>query len=184
MIECRNLCVSYEGQHVLQDFSVDIPTDRNTVILGASGSGKTTLLCLLLGLRKPDSGDIRGAAHMVLSAVFQEDRLLPWLTAEENVALVSDTVIANELLTRLGLADAAHERPSQLSGGMKRRVAIARALAISSDMLLLDEPFNGLDADAKAVAANVILEAKTPLVLVTHNREDAELLSANTTIAL
>lgn len=184
MIECQNLSVSFDGQPVLHHFSADIPTNRNTAIFGASGSGKTTLLRLLLGLRKPDSGTIQGAAHMTLSAVFQEDRLLPWLTAEENVALVSDTAAAADLLKRLGLADAAQERPAQLSGGMKRRVAIARALAFPSDLLLLDEPFNGLDADAKAIAAQVILSAKRPVVIVTHNREDAALLHADTTIEL
>lgn len=184
MIELKNLCVSFGEQSVLRNFCASIPTDRNTAIYGASGSGKTTLLRLLLGLIRPDAGTITGTERSVLSAVFQEDRLLPWLTAAENVALVSDMHTAERLLARLRLNEAMQERPGQLSGGMKRRVAIARALAFPCDLLLMDEPFNGLDTEAKEMTARVILDAKKPVVLVTHNREDAALLAVETVVTL
>ena len=184
MISLHNVNVSFHGQAVLQDLSATIPTDRNTVIYGASGSGKTTLLRVLLGLQKADSGEITGSGGIRFSPVFQEDRLLPWLSAQENVALVSDMTTAGNLLQKLGLADAMTERPAQLSGGMKRRVAIARALAFRGDVLLLDEPFNGLDASAKAMTAATILEANLPIILVTHSRDEASLLRADTEIML
>lgn len=184
MIKLRDIDVAFAKQSVLKGFCADIPTDGNTAIFGASGSGKTTLLRVLLGLQKPDSGVVTGAEKLRMSAVFQEDRLLPWLTARENVALVADPGCADAHLAALGLAEAMHAMPAQLSGGMKRRVAIARALAFGGDMLLLDEPFNGLDAEAKSVAARAILANGRPVVVITHNRDEAKLLQTGTEILL
>ena len=139
---------SYQNTPVLQQFQASLP-DRGCVCLqGPSGSGKTTLLRLLCGLEKPQSGIIRGLAGRSFSVVFQEDRLLPWKTVLQNVSLVAkDPATPIELLTAMGLKEYISSFPSQLSGGMQRRVAIARALAFNGDILVLDEPFNGIDPE-------------------------------------
>lgn len=167
----RNISKSYDGKKVLDKLSFEIPDKGIFGIFGASGHGKTTLLRLICGLEKPDSGEIFGTTELKFSVVFQEDRLLPSLTALENVALVSDKATASGLLERVGLAESANKYPSELSGGMSRRTAIARALAYGGDMLILDEPFKGLEAELKEDIGKLICEyAQTkPVVIVTHD---------------
>jgi ABC-type nitrate/sulfonate/bicarbonate transport system ATPase subunit len=184
MITVHELCKRF-GEHVVFDrFSCQIPLDGNTVLRGASGSGKTTLLRMLAGLLTPDSGEIRGLDGLYAAFVFQEDRLLPWYTAEKNVALVSDVGRASTLLGDLGLGEALREKPAALSGGMKRRVAIARALAFQSDMLLLDEPFAGLDDDAKRRVAEALHASGLPIIAAVHSDEESALLKATTILRI
>jgi len=167
----EHLNAAYDGKWVLQDFSVDLPDAGRVCFFGPSGCGKTTLLRHL--------SDRMTQAGLRVAWVFQEDRLIPWLDAWENVALAgAGREDALSLLTALGLGDAAIKRPGELSGGMKRRVAIARALAFQGDALILDEPFKGLDHTAKENAAQLLIRLGPPLcLLVTHNREEAALLS-------
>ena len=136
---------------VLRDFSAVVPLEGVTVLRGPSGVGKTTLFRLLLGLEQPDSGEIRGMQGRKPAVVFQEDRLIPWASALENVSFVSNEQTAEECLRMLGLGDSLHLLPRELSGGMQRRVALARALAFHGDILFLDEPFTGLDEENKRV---------------------------------
>ncbi|MEG1943735.1 MAG: ATP-binding cassette domain-containing protein, partial [Angelakisella sp.] len=143
---------SYEQENLLQNISLTAREGRATAIMGASGRGKTTLLHIMAGLLTPDSGDVSGIPDCGVSVVFQEDRLLPWMTVLENLMVAApeapvDDLIA--LLWDLGLSGWEDAMPPQLSGGMSRRVAIARALAFGSPLLLLDEPFAGLDSDTK-----------------------------------
>ena len=184
VIGLKDVTVSFGGRRILSGLGADIPLEGTTVVYGPSGSGKTTLLRVLMGLQRPERGQVTGLEGKRVSVVFQEDRLLPWLTAKENVALVSDDGTAEKWLGSLGLAEAAHQRPGALSGGMKRRVAIARALAYGGDILLLDEPFAGLDDDAKGIAAKAILSAGKPILLVTHSKEEAALLQGTGSIQL
>ena len=181
MIELKNITFSYGEKAVLTDFSLDIPDSGVIALFGPSGCGKTTVLRLLLGLEQPQSGEITGDRRLA-AAVFQEDRLLPWETALQNVALpLGDTNLAAKMLQAVGLSDdIAHKLPSELSGGMRRRVAIARALAAKSRWLLLDEPFSGVDAANREQIAALIREyAKTkPVILVTHLPEEIDLLGA------
>ena len=109
------------------------------------------------------------------AVVFQEDRLLPWATALENAALGSDEARATTALTQLGLGESMHLLPRELSGGMKRRVAIARALAYQGDILFLDEPFTGLDEENKHIAADAMLAAHIPVLVITHDDAEAAL---------
>ena len=118
--------------------------------------------------------------------VFQEDRLLPWRTALENVALVREgsEADARDLLSALGLSAEADQIPAALSGGMQRRVALARALNFGGDVLLLDEPFKGLDA-ALCMEAIAVVRGRFPLtVIATHDRAEAEALGMTGEIAL
>ncbi len=177
----ENVSFSYGKTAVLSGVTWHLPDSGVVCLWGASGCGKTTALRLLAGLEKPSSGAISGVERAAM--VFQEDRLLPWRTALENVTLIgADETRARELLVTLGLAaDDANAYPQHLSGGQQRRVALARALAAESDILLLDEPFNGLDEGTWQDVVPLIKEAaeSRPVVLVTHIREQIEALGAS-----
>lgn len=184
MIELRGITVSFGDNRVLDRLSVQWPDCGTVALRGPSGSGKTTLLRVLCGLLQPDAGHVVGLEQRRISVVFQEDRLLPWRTALENVALVSDARTARDLLAWLDLAQASDSRPDALSGGMRRRVAIARALAYSGDVLLLDEPFTGLDAARRDAAATLIRERAKLIVVATHDETEAALLGATHWLSL
>lgn len=142
-----NLSKSYGETVVFRNFSARLPLGETTVITGVSGGGKTTLLRLILGLETPDGGEIAGVPAR-RAAVFQEDRLCPQLTALENVLLTAGRKKerkARDILARLGLGESLAVPAAELSGGMRRRCALARALCAESDLLVLDEPFKGLD---------------------------------------
>lgn len=180
----KNISKSYGENQVLKDLNIEIPDCGIFGIFGPSGGGKTTLLRILCGLEKPDGGEIIGKKKF--SVVFQEDRLMPTMTALENVAAVSDKATAREQLSKVGLADSLDKLPSELSGGMSRRVAIARALAFDADALILDEPFKGLEAELKEQIAALICEyaQKRAVVLVTHDEELKKLAAKSIEITL
>lgn len=181
MLRLENVSFGYgRGKPVIDRLSLEIPAGSRLCLMGPSGEGKTTLLRLLLGLEKPQKGRILRREGLRCSAVFQEDRLLPWLTAAENAALFSDGETARRLLEELGLADSMEQRPEELSGGMKRRVALARALAHPFDLLVLDEALTGLDEENRLRCLALIdrVLGRRTLVLATHNREEAEALGA------
>lgn len=179
----QNVSFSYPDKPVLRDFSCAFPDTGVTCLTGPSGCGKTTVLRLLAGLETPASGSIANRPARI-SFMFQEDRLLPWATAEENVSLVLNTPDAGDVaetwLDAVGLSDVHTDLPDALSGGMQRRVALARALAAPSDLLLLDEPFTGLDRALTQTLAGLIRVAaeQKPVIMVTHNAEEIALLGA------
>ena len=179
-IGLNHVSFAYDKTVVLQDVTWHLPPHGVVCLWGPSGCGKTTLLRLLAGLEKPQTGRIDGIGRV--SMVFQEDRLLPWRTALENVTTVgADEDASYRLLSALGLsAEELHALPAHLSGGQQRRVALARALAVQSDVLLLDEPFNGLDEDRWQDVVPLILAAaeSRPVVMVTHIREQVQALNA------
>ncbi len=178
-IRITNITKSFGRGFVLKDFSENLYPGVNCV-LGPSGCGKTTLLRILAGFLKPDSGEITGVSGKSLSMVFQEDRLLPWLSAKENISIVSKSTDAEFLLDQLELLSAADKRVSQLSGGMKRRVAFLRALSVDFDILLMDEPFKGLDARIRQKAMDLLKREsrnrERVVVLVTHDPYEADYL--------
>lgn len=178
MITLQNVTFAYSKKTVLTDFSLSVKTGETVCLSGASGCGKTTVLRLIAGLETPQNGTV--SVNGTLAFVFQENRLLSWLTARDNIRLVAPDADADGLLKALGLPDVGDKPVGQLSGGMRRRVAIARALAVQADILLLDEPFNGLDDDTAEMVAQAIrsvYQDKT-VVLVSHHQRDAELLGA------
>jgi len=175
-----NISKSFQDKKVLSGFSGIIKGGKTNCLFGPSGSGKTTLIRLLLNLETLDDGQILNIDGLKKSAVFQEDRLCENLSSVINVKMVMNTDIqkADELLSELGLEENIHQKVAELSGGMKRRVAIARALASEYDLLVLDEPFKGLDNKNKEDTIKVVKEqseGKT-VILVTHDIKEAELL--------
>lgn len=177
------------GRTVLEDFSLELPERGAVCFFGPSGCGKTTLLHILAGLTRTDAGTVTGLEGKRLSMVFQEDRLLPWLTAAQNVALAlpgtgalpkrEELDAARSLLDQLGLAEAAELKPDQLSGGMQRRVAIARAFAHQGEVLVLDEPFKGLDGAVKdrVIRQTARMKEKALILFVTHDLPEAQALA-------
>ena len=125
MIELQNISKSFDGVSVLDNISAEIPDSGIFAICGASGSGKTTLMRIILGLEQPDSGNISGLGGKKTAVVFQNDRLLPWLSALDNVAAVCSKERAKEMLEKVELSDALSKKPAELSGGMCRRVAFS-----------------------------------------------------------
>ena len=169
-----------EKKYVLKNLNTVIPAGKVTAIMGESGSGKTTLLNILLGLLKKDSGEITGVPDKK-AAVFQEDRLFENFTSLENVlAVCQDEERIKKCFAELLIPEAYAEAVSKLSGGQKRRVAIARAILSDYELLILDEPFKGLDEATRKVVAEEILKynAGRTVIMVTHDTYEAELMGA------
>lgn len=183
MIELRNLSLSFGEKQIFRDFSAQLPDEGVVLLSGESGIGKTTLLRILCGLQKPDLGAVVGLENRRVSVVFQEPRLLDRLSAFENVSIVSDGETAKRLLSDLNMTGEMHLLARSLSGGQKQRVSLARAFAFSSDVVLLDEPFTGLDEQNKLRAVDLIRTARLAVV-VTHDPDDAALLHADRNIQL
>lgn len=183
MIELKNLHLAYGEQRVLSGQDLHIAPGERAAFMGPSGCGKTSLLRLIAGLEKPVSGTV-SVRNRRISYLFQEPRLLPWLTAEQNVnAVLSDGPVtlpeARFWLEAVGLEDAAAKYPAELSGGMQQRVSLARAMAFGGDILLLDEPFKGLDGETRGHMI-ALLRAHTAgktLLLATHDRDEAAALA-------
>ena len=187
----------WERQTIIQDLTFDIPAGKLTVIVGPSGCGKSTLVNLLAGFEKPDAGQILldgvpvagpGRDRMV---VFQETALIPWQTAYENVVFgpklrgeLSGQALdrdAKALLVKVGLGDFMRKYPSQLSGGMQRRAELARALINQPRLLIMDEPFRGLDAMSRGLMQEFFLrlfeENRRTNVFVTSEIDEAIFLA-------
>ena len=179
MLELKEIYLSFGEHAVLSDCSLHLVPGERIALMGPSGCGKTTLLRTALSLQQPDSGPVVCRARKP-AAVFQEPRLLPWLTALENVNLVlSDTPetlpAARAWLECMELADSAGLYPAELSGGMQQRVSLARALSCEPDLLVLDEPFKGLDSALYDRILEVLKKALdgASLLLATHREEEA-----------
>ena len=182
-IICRDVSFSYGEKQILRGLNFTLQPGSRTALMGPSGCGKTTLLRLLAGLERPDTGSIAGLPPEGVAMVFQENRLVGQLTLLDNLSLVAPRRPARELETRLlelGLGEEAGRYPAELSGGMKRRAAIARAAAFQSPLMLLDEPFTGLDEQNRERAARFLLHHARDRVLfaVTHDPAEARLLDA------
>lgn len=184
-------------QTVFSGLNMAVQPGEFLVLLGPSGCGKSTLLNLLSGFLSPERGSVRVNAHEVfpempeLGYVFQSPQLFPWLSALDNVcfglkmagALSSKEQVDKALhyLRLVGLEDAAHKWPHQLSGGMRQRVSLARALAPEPALLLADEPFAALDAMSRRHMNEELLrlwaELGQTVVFVTHDIDEAVFLA-------
>jgi ABC-type nitrate/sulfonate/bicarbonate transport system ATPase subunit len=178
---------SYGALQVLRHLDLEVERDEFVSLVGPLGCGKTTLLSLISGHHKPGRGEVRRRGSMRM--VYQIDSLLPWLTAAENISLglraLSDRKQrcqrVNEMLLLTNLAGFSDHFPHQLSGGMRRRVELARVLAGETDLLLMDEPFSGLDYltrhGLKTELERLLALKPRTVLLVTHDIEDAVYLS-------
>ena len=193
MIVLDRITFSYGRKIVLKDFSLSVADGELLALMGPSGCGKSTLLNLIAGLRRPDEGTVRTDEPNPVY-VFQEPRLFPWMTVEENLRAVLPKSPEPERIRRalafVGLEDEAKSLPSDLSGGMKSRVSLARALlygeAQESRLYLLDEPFSALD-EASRVALRDALRTKfqkegATAVLVTHDSAEASAFADRTVV--
>ena len=188
-------------QEILQNVSLSVAEGSFVCLIGPSGCGKSTLLKVLAGLISPATGRVsigglgpaEAARRRMVGLVFQDATLLPWKNALDNAALllgVADRTMsrsalrdrAQEMLTLVGLREAGHKRPNELSGGMRQRVSIARALALDPAVLLMDEPFGALDAITREEMSRSLLEiwqrTRKTIVLVTHSIDEAIYLSS------
>ena len=179
-----DLCKTFDDNEVLKNVNITLKDNSIYCLMGSSGIGKTTLLRILMGLERADSGSVSGIDTKSISCMFQEDRLIPYLSAIDNVRIVlhgknNRDEIRNNLLSIL--PDDSLDIPvSSLSGGMKRRVALARALSYPGKLIILDEPFTGLDKDTKLNVIDYILKMRNnrTLLIATHRTDDVNLLGA------
>lgn len=200
VLDIRGVTKSYGGEPAVLDAQLKLRAGSINCLLGPSGGGKSTLLRLVAGLETPDSGEIVAAGRLVagpgvdvppehrgVGMVFQDFALFPHLTAAQNVAFGLNGRSPRErreralaLLDRFRLAGRADAWPQTLSGGEQQRVAIARALARNPALVLLDEPFSGLDGDLRAEVRQSVLaglrEAQTTVLIVTHDPKEAMLM--------
>ena len=201
LIQARDITLVFKSKDrepitALRGFNLEVGKGEFVSIVGPSGCGKSTFLNLLLGLIKPDSGEMTLAGSPISgpgqerAMVFQEFGLLPWRTVRANVELGLElkgiasperAQRATELITLVGLKDFEHHYPHELSGGMKQRVGLARALATEPEVLLMDEPFAALDAQTRDLMQTELLQiwerTKKTVLFVTHSIEEAAYLS-------
>jgi NitT/TauT family transport system ATP-binding protein len=200
-IQARNITLVFSPKNrdpvtALSDFSLEVGKGEFVSIVGPSGCGKSSFLNILLGLIKPNSGEIQLNGTRITgpgqerAMVFQEFGLLPWRTVTANVELGLElkgiaparrAERATELIKLVGLKDFASHYPHELSGGMKQRVGLARALATEPEVLLMDEPFAALDAQTRDLMQMELLQiwehTKKTVLFVTHSIEEAAYLS-------
>lgn len=180
-IELMQISIQFDHSQVLDQVNMSFIEGKINCLMGPSGKGKTTILNIIMDLLKPDGGEVLGVQGKQIAVVFQEDRLIEHWDAVKNVKLVCDTLeeehIRQEFL-KVGVEDVKDKPVRDFSGGMRRRVAIVRAILAKSDLLILDEPFRGLDASLKGIVIDYIKSntvGKT-VIVVTHELEDVKLL--------
>ncbi len=187
MIRINNVSKKFDDLKVLDCVTHEFVKGVSAAVTGPSGKGKTTLINIMLGLIKPDSGSVEINEGANISCVFQEDRLIEHMTARQNLKLIAPrNADIDGALTALGLDPQNKERVAKYSGGMRRRVAIARAVIAKPDILILDEPFKGLDEEMRAAAAKFVLEECRDAcrILITHDPDEFELMGVTDVLNL
>lgn len=179
MLKVSNLNKSFGELPVLRDLNLEIQPQEIVALIGPSGCGKTTLLNIISGLDVPDSGRVE-CADRHIGYMFQSARLLPWRTVYENIRLVREDVEKDEILSLIdavGLKGFEDYYPGQLSGGMARRCALARAFHYGGRLLLMDEPFQGLDYGLRMEMLSMLLNIwrsdRQSVLFVTHEIDEA-----------
>ena len=176
MIKLENITVKYGKQTVIDGLSFTFEDNIFYGITGGSGIGKTTLINAIAGLVPLSKGTINTNSAKI-GYIFQDPRLFPWMTALENVACVCNDKEKAHYYLNLLLSESDNKYPHELSGGMKQRVSIARALAYESDIMLLDEPFKGLDEQTKQRTIQTVLQSlkNKTAILISHDKAELSL---------
>lgn len=184
-IQVKELNKSYGNLHVISNLSMDFTSNRIHCLLGPSGCGKTTFVNILAGLTDANEGRVKGVENKTFSYIFQEDRLLPWATVEENMLFVLESRynkdeaqhLSDKYLSLVDLANFKDNYPEELSGGMKQRVTIARAFAYGGDIFVMDEPFKGLHLELKNGLMDYIInywnQENRFFFFITHDVDEA-----------
>lgn len=185
-IEISHLLKAFENKSVLDDVSLTFEAGKVTAVMGPSGQGKTTLARIIAGLETADSGRVLcdGTDSSVageIAFLFQEDRLLPWLNIYDNIAIGGGNAgRIKELAEELEIGTELWKLPDELSGGQRHRAALARTFAADTPLMILDEPFRGLDGALKDRIIDRLWQVETAgktVILITHSAEDAERLA-------
>ena len=189
IIEVKNVSKSYGDKKVLEDFSLNIESEHAYVVTGGEGAGKTTLVRIILGLEDPDKGKVGLLGdykypYIVSGTVFQDDRMVMGLNAVDNVYMVSNKLFretVTEELLKLLPEEAIYKPVKELTKGQRRMVAIARACCIPNDVLIMDEPFDGLSEDERNTAIKFVRDKQGsgPLFITardTHGLEFARII--------
>jgi len=180
--------VNGKKHDVLHDVNAFLPQNSINVILGKSGCGKTTFLRILANLEQCDQGEVLINSDEKISFVFQEPRLMPWLSVSRNITFGLEKQKINfeeieELMNLVGLKKFEKAYPHQLSGGMQQRVALARALAYDPSIILMDEPFAALDYFTREAMQKELIRIyqlkKKSIIFVTHSIEEAIAIGQN-----
>lgn len=182
-IGLKSIYKSFGDLLVLDDFSLELPETGIIGLSGPSGCGKTTMLRIMSGLETADYGQIEGLENKIISMVFQEDRLLPWMNLIGNLfAVQKEAAIIRYYLEALKLTEQAYSYPHELSGGMQRRASLARALVYGGNVFIFDEPFKGFDYDLKTEIFPHIkdLGRNSLVLIVSHEIQDLENLADQT----
>ena len=178
-IQINNLTKKYGDKVVFENYTNTFNFDGILLIKGASGLGKTTLMRIIAGLEKADKGEIIKNVKTI-SFMFQEDRLIPFVSVLKNLTAVCSEDKALHYLKLMVLESEKDNSPLSLSGGMRRRVSLARELCFNSDLVILDEPFKGLDEELKSTICEIIKDEskKRDFIIISHDSEDAKILNA------
>lgn len=174
-INIENLSISYNNHTVIDKFSYTINSGEKIALVGVSGTGKTSIINAIMNLI-PYEGNISFSETPRIATVFQEDRLIEELSVFTNIHMTANGLTNNEIIdyiNSVGLTP--RKKVSELSGGMKRRVAILRAILAPFNLLIMDEPFKGLDRTTKELIMNLISKkaSDTTMIIITHDMSEA-----------
>lgn len=189
LISIKNINKRYNNKVIFQDFHIDFYKNKVNCIVGKSGCGKSTLLNIISGIIENDDEEFISIESYGLSYIFQEDRLIEWLTVEENISLVVNKIydkkereeLCNKYLDLVGIKEYKKYYPQMLSGGLRQRVNIARSLIYPSKIIIMDEPFKSIDVINKEIIMNnlkeILKQENRTVLFVTHDIEEALILS-------
>ena len=185
IIRIENINKRYDDNIIFENFKIDFYENKINCILGKSGCGKTTLLNIISGVIQNDTKDFKGIENLGISYIFQDDRLIEWLTVEDNIKLVIKkhynekeiNELCDKYLKLVGIYEYKNYYPQRLSGGIRQRVNIARAFIYPSKIIIMDEPFKSIDIKNKRIIMDnfkeILQKDNRTVLFVTHDIEEA-----------
>lgn len=189
IISIKNINKKFNEKIIFEDFNIDFYKNEVNCIVGKSGCGKSTLLNIISGIIPNDSENFKTIETYGVSYIFQDDRLIDWLTVGENITLVVKKIysrsrsneLCNKYLDLVGIREYKDYYPQMISGGIRQRVNIARAFIYPSKVIIMDEPFKSIDVINKEIIVNnfknILKQDERTVLFVTHDIDEALLLS-------